>query len=64
MKTDRRRAGLSAQDYGRLTGVSAQTIYSWESGQSKPRATALARWATVRGLGQREAARRLELLDG
>jgi DNA-binding transcriptional regulator YiaG len=64
VKADRKRAGLSAQDYGLLIGVSAQTIYSWESGTSKPRATALARWATVRGIGKREALRRLELLEG
>ena len=61
---DRKRLGLSARDYGRLVGVSAMTIYSWEGGKSKPRAPALAGWANVRGIGKREASRRLELLDG
>ncbi len=61
---DRKRLGLSAKDYGLLVGVSAQTIYSWESGKSKPRATALAGWAKVRGIGKREALRRLELVEG
>jgi DNA-binding transcriptional regulator YiaG len=61
---DRNRLGLSAKDYGLLAGVSAQTIYGWESGKSKPRAAALAGWAKMRGIGKREASRRLELLDG
>ena len=64
VKADRKRLGLSAKDYGLLVGASAQTIYSWESGKSKPRATALAGWANVRGIGKREAVRRLELLEG
>jgi len=62
VKADRQRLGLSAKDYGSLVGVSSLTIYSWESGKSKPRASRLAAWAAVRGLGKREAQRRLELL--
>ena len=63
-KADRKRLGLSAKDYSLLVGVSALTIYNWESGKSKPRAKALAGWAEVRGIGKREAMRRLELLQG
>jgi DNA-binding transcriptional regulator YiaG len=59
VKADRKRLGLSARDYGRLVGVSAATIYGWEEGKSKPRAAALTGWANVRGIGKREAARRL-----
>lgn len=59
LKADRKRLGLSAKDYGRLVGVSAATIYGWEEGKSRPRAAALARWATVRGIGKREANERL-----
>ena len=62
VKADRQRLGLSAKDYGALVGVSSLTIYSWESGKSKPRAERLAAWAEVRGIGKREALRRLELL--
>ena len=62
VKADRQRLGLSAKDYGTLVGVSGLTIYSWESGKSKPRAERLAAWAEVRGIGKREALRRLELL--
>ncbi len=63
VKADRKRLGLSAKDYGLLAGVSGLTIYNWESGNSKPRAKALAGWAEMRGIGKREALRRLELLE-
>ena len=62
VKADRQRLGLSAKNYGALVGVSSLTIYSWESGKSRPRAERLAAWAEVRGIGRREALRRLELL--
>ena len=64
VKNDRKRLGLSAKNYGALVGVSSLTIYSWESGKSKPRAEKLAAWAKIRGIGKREAQRRLELLQG
>jgi DNA-binding transcriptional regulator YiaG len=64
VKGDRQRLGLSAKDYGALVGVSSLTIYSWESGKSRPRAEGLAAWAEVRKIGKREALRRLELLQG
>ena len=60
---DRKRLGISARDYGDLVGVSMLTIYNWEKGKSKPRAKQLAAWAKVRGIGKREALKRLELLD-
>ncbi len=62
VKTDRNRLRMSGADYGLLVGVTAQTIYNWENGTTKPGVTVLARWATVRGIGKREASRRLELL--
>ncbi len=61
---DRKRLELSARDYAALVGVSMLTIYNWEKGKSKPRAKALAAWAKIRGLGKREAWKRLELLEG
>lgn len=61
---DRRRLGFSAKDYARLVGVSMLTVYNWEKGQSKPQAKQLAAWAAVRGIGKRQAQRRLELLGG
>lgn len=62
LATHREKLGLSAADYGKLVGVTGQTIYSWERGKSKPRETQLAGVAEVRGLGKREAERRLEML--
>ena len=58
----RQRLGLSAADYATLVRVSAQTIYNWEQGKSKPRPQQVAALAAVRGLGKREALKRLEML--
>jgi len=57
--TLRKKLGLSAADMAKLLGVSAQSVYHWESGKSKPRAGQLAAIAQVRKLGKREAAARL-----
>ena len=63
LKAHRQRLGLSAADYGRLVGASALTIYKWEGGQSKPRKAGMVALSAVRGLGKREALRRLEVLN-
>lgn len=55
----RKKLGLSAADMGKLLGVSLQTVYHWEKGQSKPRASQMQRIAEVRKLGKRGAAERL-----
>ena len=57
--TLRKKLDLSAAEMGRLLGVSAQSVYHWESGKSRPRAGQLAAIAQVRKLGKREAAARL-----
>ena len=64
LKAHRERLGISAADYGQLVGASALSIYNWESGKAKPRREAQAALASVRGLGKREALKRLEMLDG
>jgi DNA-binding transcriptional regulator YiaG len=64
LKAHREKLGISAADYATLVGVTAQTIYSWEQGKSKPRAGQFAALVGVRDLGQREALKRLELLEG
>ncbi|MGA0570049.1 helix-turn-helix domain-containing protein [Variovorax sp. VNK109] len=56
LSAHRKRLGLSAADFGKLVGVSAQTIYNWEAGESKPRAKQLITLAAVRKMGKREAA--------
>ena len=60
LRKHRAKLGLSAADYARLVGVSGLTVYNWEKGKNKPRATQLRALAEVRGLGKREAAARLE----
>ena len=55
----RKKLGLSAAEMGQLIGVSAQSVYHWETGKSRPRAAQLAAIAAVRGLGKREVAARL-----
>ncbi|AMO23671.1 hypothetical protein GCM10027034_37520 [Ramlibacter solisilvae] len=59
----RARLGLSAAEYGRLLGVSGLSVYKWEGGQVHPRASYLPAIATVRKMGKREAASKLEALQ-
>ena len=58
----RQRLGLSAADCGKLLGVSALTVYKWESGQARPRAGYMPVIAKLRAMGKREASKRLEEL--
>ena len=60
LKTDRERLGLSADSYGKLVGVSGLSIYNWEQGKARPRESSIAALMSVRGIGKREAAKRLE----
>jgi DNA-binding transcriptional regulator YiaG len=55
----RKKLGLSAAEMGKLVGVSAQSVYHWETGKSRPRASQLSAIAAVRKLGKREVAARL-----
>src|SRR5262249_55766023 len=61
MASNRKRLGLSAEDFGLLVGTTGQSVYAWESGKSKPRASNLAAIAALRGIGKREVADRLEV---
>lgn len=58
----RKRLGLSAADTAKLLGVSALSVYKWESGQTRPRPSNLPTIAALRAMGKREASRRLEEL--
>jgi DNA-binding transcriptional regulator YiaG len=53
-KSLRQRLGLTAETIGSLLGVSAQTIYNWEAGNSHPRKQQMERIAVLRGMGKRE----------
>jgi len=63
VRAQRKRLGLSAEDYGRLVGVSGLTIYNWEHGKALPRKAQLAALVAVRGIGKRETIKRLTLLE-
>jgi DNA-binding transcriptional regulator YiaG len=56
----RRRLGLSAAALARLLGVSALSVYKWESGNTRPRAKQIEAIAALRSMGKREVAQRLE----
>ena len=59
LRSHRKRLGISGKAYGVLVGVTGQTIYDWESGQSRPRKQQLARLAAARQIGKREAMERV-----
>ncbi len=63
VRSQRKRLGLSAEDFGRLIGVSPQTVYNWEQGVSRAREAQFAAFRELRDIGRREANRRLEALD-
>jgi DNA-binding transcriptional regulator YiaG len=56
----RAKLGLSAANYGRLCGVTGQTISNWEQEKARPQAAQLEALARIRGIGIREALARLE----
>lgn len=59
LKSLRARLGLNAEDFGKLVGVSGQSIYNWEHEKAAPRASQVAALALLRGVGKREALKRL-----
>jgi DNA-binding transcriptional regulator YiaG len=63
LAAQRSKLGLSAADFATLLGVSGQSVYKWEHGESRPRARQLEAIAAVRGIGKREAAARLEKMQ-
>ena len=62
LASQRQRLGLSAADCGLLLGASGQSVYKWEDGKARPRARHLPAIASLRTLGKKEAAARLETL--
>lgn len=62
LATNRKRLGLSAEDFGLLIGASGQSVYLWERGETKPRPKNLVAIAALRGAGKREVRARLEAL--
>lgn len=56
LAAQRKRLGLSAAEFGKLVGVSAQSVYNWEAEKARPREKQLAAFAAIRQLGKRDAA--------
>lgn len=55
---------LSGTDIGTFLGLSAQAIYNWEAEKSRPRRQQLEAYASLRGLGKRQDAAKLQELAG
>ena len=64
LRSQRKRLGLSAADFGKLMDVSAQSIYGWENESANPRREQVAKLAALRGIGKRDAVARLQQLVG
>lgn len=60
LAAQRQRLGLSAEKFGKLIGVSGQTIYLWEAEKTRPRNGQMQSIAAVRKMGKREAMAALE----
>jgi DNA-binding XRE family transcriptional regulator len=60
----RQRLGLSAAEAAALLGVSALSVYHWESGKSRPRSVHMPRIAAFRKLGKKQAAAAVEQVMG
>jgi DNA-binding transcriptional regulator YiaG len=60
LASHRERLGLSAEAVGKLIGVSALSIYKWESGKARPRAKYIPAIAALRTVGRKKAAAVLE----
>ena len=59
--TLRKKLDLSAEQMGKLIGVSAQSVYHWEAAKSRPRASQLPSIAAARKLSKKEAWAKLGL---
>lgn len=64
LRSQRKRLDLSAADYGKLVGVTAQSIYNWEREAAQPRKAQIVALAALRSVGKREAQARLRQLAG
>jgi DNA-binding transcriptional regulator YiaG len=62
LAAQRDRLKLSATEVALLLGVSAQSIYKWEAGKARPRASQLPMISNLRKMGKREATARLAAL--
>lgn len=54
VRAHRKRLRMSRREYAKLVGVSAQSIFGWETGRTRPRRRALEAWRRLRSMGMRE----------
>ena len=54
VKAHRKKLKMSRRVYAKLIGVSAQSIFGWETGRTRPRRRALESWRRIRTMGLRE----------
>src|SRR5437588_791204 len=54
VRQHRKKLKMSRRVYAKLIGVSAQSIFGWETGRTRPRRGALESWRRIRGMGVRE----------
>lgn len=59
----RRRLGLSAEQFGKLFGVTGQTVYNWEQDKARPKESQMPAIAAVRKLSKSDAKVILEQLS-
>jgi len=62
LRSLRTRLGLSAEGLAKLIGVSAQSVYNWETKKAVPRKEQVASIVALRALGKREVQARLDAL--
>jgi len=62
LASNRKRLGLSAEQFGLLVGVAGQSVYNWEAGDSRPRERFLPAIAALKTIGKKEASARLRAL--
>ena len=55
----RKKLGISGAEMGKLLGVSTQSVYHWESGKTRPRASQLVAISAVRKMGKKAVAAKL-----
>ena len=60
LRSLRNRLGLSAEGLAKLVGVSAQSVYNWETKKAVPRREQMAAIVSIRHLGKREVQARLD----
>ena len=62
VRAQRKRLKLSAGEFGKLIGVSGQTVYLWEHEKTRPRQAQFAALVATRQLGRRAALARIEVI--